>query len=118
MVMAMIVRMVVARSMAVSVIVTVRVSTVRMAMIVPMVSMSKGKETDHVDDESQSTDNKQLFNMPNLCLLSDSLKSLPCKLNAHQHQKYPIPKPRQCVELAPAVRSFWTCRPFRSDCSA
>lgn len=52
--------------------------SVVMAMIVPMamVSMSKGSETDNVDQKSQYTDNQQFIETMKFATLPKALKSI------------------------------------------
>lgn len=92
---------------------TMRGMAVRMAtMIVTCVRVSKSQQTNHVDQETECADNQQLLDVAKLSSLHHAFNGLPYELHTDKHEENTIAKSGQHVELAPAIRLFWTGRPL------
>lgn len=122
--MGVIVRMAMRVSVGMPVIVRMRMS-VRMSVIVPAVSMimsvmrvSESKQSNHVDEKPECTDDKQLLDSSQLPAFENALCSLPNKFHTDQHEENAVTETSKGVQLAPSIGHFWTGRPFRRNSSA
>jgi hypothetical protein len=67
------------------------------AMVVPVVGVSKGEESHHVDQETKRAHDEQLLDTPQFPALHHTFSGFPNELHTDQHEENPIPESRKRV---------------------